>query len=143
MTLFTVPSAELRKNRPDDRATHVCGFIKIGAVHTYIVGAFHNKLFPPGLFHIILQLHAKVAVIPGVGKSAVNFIDPYIRILWIWQVLRFFPWSFPSCYLLDFHLFLLPLLSGMVSSYLFLFDSRLSACHSLINCIMALRIVTL
>lgn len=42
-------------------------------VHPYIVWAFHDEFFPPGFFYIVFQLHAKVAVIPGVGKSAVNF----------------------------------------------------------------------
>ena len=72
MTLFTVhqrigKTAQMTGGHPCLRVH------QDRAVHTYIVGAFHNKLFPPGLFHIILQLHAKVAVIPGVGKSAVNF----------------------------------------------------------------------
>ncbi len=43
-----------------------------GAVHTYVVGTLGDKLAPPGLLHIVLQLHAQISVIPGIGKSAVN-----------------------------------------------------------------------
>ena len=41
-------------------------------VHPYIVGIFLYKLLPPRFFHIIFQLHAQIAVIPGVGKAAID-----------------------------------------------------------------------
>ena len=41
-------------------------------VHTYIIGALLNKLLPPCLFHIVLQLYAKVTVIPGICQASVN-----------------------------------------------------------------------
>ena len=44
-----------------------------GGVQAYIVGILLNELLPPGLFNIIFQLHAKGAVVPGVGEAAVNF----------------------------------------------------------------------
>ena len=42
-----------------------------GAVHTHIVGILLHKLLPPGLLYIVFQLHTQIAVIPGVGKTAV------------------------------------------------------------------------
>ena len=44
-----------------------------GAVQAGVVLAFLYKLLPPGLLHIILQLHTQGAKVPGVGQAAVNF----------------------------------------------------------------------
>ena len=72
MALFTVHQ-RVRKTA-QMTGSHPCLRIhQNSTVHPYIVWAFHNEFFPPGFFHIVFQLHAKVAVIPGVGKSAVNF----------------------------------------------------------------------
>ena len=38
-----------------------------------IIGAFLNKLFPPGLFYVVFQLYAQRAVVPCVCEAAVNF----------------------------------------------------------------------
>ena len=43
-----------------------------GAVHAHIIPVPRDELLPPGLFYVILQLHAEVAVIPGVRQSAVD-----------------------------------------------------------------------
>ena len=42
------------------------------AVNAYIVRILLHELFPPRSFYIVLQLHAKVSVIPGVRKSPVD-----------------------------------------------------------------------
>ena len=44
-----------------------------GGVHAHVVGAFLHKLAPPGLFDVVFKFHAQRAVVPGVGKAAVNF----------------------------------------------------------------------
>ena len=44
-----------------------------GAVQAHVVGAFLDKLLPPGPLHIVFELHPQGAVIPGVGKPAVDF----------------------------------------------------------------------
>ena len=43
-----------------------------GGVQTHIVGVLLDKLLPPGLLHVVLQLHAQGAIVPGVGKAAVD-----------------------------------------------------------------------
>ena len=43
-----------------------------GGVEPDVVGILLNKFFPPGLFHVVLQLNAQRTVIPGVGKTAIN-----------------------------------------------------------------------
>ena len=43
-----------------------------GGVLTYVVGVLLDELLPPGLLHVVLQLHAQGAVIPGVGQAAVD-----------------------------------------------------------------------
>ena len=53
-------------------ATHTWGFIRDGGVHAHVGGGLLDKLFPPGLFHVIFKLHAQRAVIPGVGQAAVD-----------------------------------------------------------------------
>ena len=43
-----------------------------GAVQAGVVRAFLDKLLPPGLLDVVLQLHAQGAVVPGVGQAAVD-----------------------------------------------------------------------
>ncbi len=43
-----------------------------GTVNADILRGFLHEFFPPRLLDIILQLHAERAVIPCIGKSAVN-----------------------------------------------------------------------
>ena len=43
------------------------------AVHTHIVGRFLDELLPPRSLHVVLKLHAEIAVVPGVRESAVDF----------------------------------------------------------------------
>ena len=43
-----------------------------GGVHAHVSGGLLHKLLPPGLFHVVFKLHAQGAVVPGVGKPAVN-----------------------------------------------------------------------
>ena len=44
-----------------------------GCIQTHIVGAFLDELLHPRPFHVVLKFHAQGAVVPGVGKPAVNF----------------------------------------------------------------------
>ena len=44
-----------------------------GTVQTDIIGAFLNELLPPSPFDIIFQFDTEWAIIPSVGKSAVDF----------------------------------------------------------------------
>ena len=48
------------------------GIHQNGTVHTHIITVPRDELLPPGLLHIIFQLHAQVTVIPGIRKTAVN-----------------------------------------------------------------------
>ena len=48
------------------------GVHQYSSVKTNIVGVLLDELLPPGLFNVVLQLNAKGAVVPGVGKAAVN-----------------------------------------------------------------------
>ena len=43
------------------------------AVETYVICAFGDEFFPPGLFDIVLKFHAERTVIPCVCEAAVNF----------------------------------------------------------------------
>ena len=43
-----------------------------GGVQTHVVGVLLDELLPPGLLHVVLQLHAQGAVVPGVGQAAVD-----------------------------------------------------------------------
>ena len=43
-----------------------------GRVQAHVVGALLDKLLPPGLLDVVLQLHAQRTVVPGVGKTAVD-----------------------------------------------------------------------
>ena len=43
------------------------------AIHADIVGRLLNKLLPPGSLHVVLKLHAEIAVVPGICESAVDF----------------------------------------------------------------------
>ena len=43
-----------------------------GGVLTHVVGVLLHELLPPGLFDVVLQLHAKGAVVPRVGQAAVD-----------------------------------------------------------------------
>ena len=42
------------------------------AVNADVPGTLLNKFLPPGLLYVVLEFHAKIAVIPGVGQSAVD-----------------------------------------------------------------------
>ena len=44
-----------------------------GGVLPHVVGVFLHELLPPGLLDVVLQLHAQGAVVPCVGKAAVDF----------------------------------------------------------------------
>ena len=44
-----------------------------GGIQTHVVGVFLDELLPPGLLHVVLQLHTQGAVVPGVGQAAVDF----------------------------------------------------------------------
>ena len=41
-------------------------------VQTHVIGVLLDELLPPGLLHVVLQLHAQGAVVPGVGQTAVD-----------------------------------------------------------------------
>ena len=43
-----------------------------GSIQTHVIGAFLHKLFQPCLFDVVLELHAKGAVVPAVGQTAVD-----------------------------------------------------------------------
>ena len=43
------------------------------SVEADVIRAFLHKLLQPCLFHVVFELHAKRAVVPAVGKAAVNF----------------------------------------------------------------------
>ena len=43
-----------------------------GGVLAHVVGVLLDELLPPGLLHVVLQLHTQRAVVPGVGQTAVN-----------------------------------------------------------------------
>ena len=42
------------------------------AVHTHIIRGLLNELLPPGFFYVILQFHAKIAVIPRIRQTSVD-----------------------------------------------------------------------
>ena len=44
-----------------------------GGVQAHVVGGLLDEFLPPGLFHVVLELHAQGAVVPGVGQAAVDF----------------------------------------------------------------------
>ncbi len=72
-TLMTFPAIHQRVGKAAQMpACHPrLGVHQNCTVHTHIVGVFHDKLLPPSLLYVIFQLHAKIAVIPCVSKSAV------------------------------------------------------------------------
>ena len=43
-----------------------------GGILPHVVGILLDKLLPPGPFHVIFQLHAQGAVVPGVGQATVD-----------------------------------------------------------------------
>ena len=43
-----------------------------GGVQAHVVGVLLDELLPPGLFHVVLQLHAQGAVIPGISQAAID-----------------------------------------------------------------------
>ena len=43
-----------------------------GGVQAHVIGVLLDKLLPPGLLHIVFQLHTQRAVVPGVGQAAVD-----------------------------------------------------------------------
>ena len=52
---------------------HPClGVHDDGSIQTHVIGAFLHKLFQPCLFDVVLELHAKGAVVPAVGQTAVD-----------------------------------------------------------------------
>ena len=42
------------------------------AVNAYVVRALLNEFLPPCFLYVVLQLYAKVAVIPGVCQAAID-----------------------------------------------------------------------
>ena len=42
------------------------------AVKTYVVGAFDDEFFPPSLFDVVFHCNTEGAVVPRIGKTAVN-----------------------------------------------------------------------
>ena len=48
------------------------GIHQNGAIQPHIVGRLLDEMLPPGFFYIVFQFHAQGAVVPGVGKSAVD-----------------------------------------------------------------------
>ena len=49
------------------------GIHQDGGVQAYVVGVLLNEFLPPGTLDVVLQFNAEGAVVPGVGKTAVNF----------------------------------------------------------------------
>ena len=43
-----------------------------GRIQADVVGVFLHELLPPGLFDVVLELRAEGAVVPAVGKTAVD-----------------------------------------------------------------------
>ena len=43
------------------------------AVYADVVRILHDEFLPPGFLYIVFQFHSQRAVIPGIGKTAVNF----------------------------------------------------------------------
>ena len=43
-----------------------------GGILSHVVGILLHEFLPPGLFDVVLQLHAQRTVVPGVGKAAVD-----------------------------------------------------------------------
>ena len=43
-----------------------------GGVQAHVVLVLLDELLPPGLFDVVLQLHAQGAVVPGIGETAVD-----------------------------------------------------------------------
>ena len=41
-------------------------------VYAHIIGGFLNKLLPPCFFNVILQFHAKIAVVPCIRQASVD-----------------------------------------------------------------------
>ena len=42
-------------------------------IQTHVIGVLLHELLPPGVLDVFLQLRAEGAIVPGVGKAAVNF----------------------------------------------------------------------
>ena len=54
-------------------AGHPClGVHEDGGILSHVVGVLLHEFLPPGLFDVVLQLHAQRTVVPGVGKAAVD-----------------------------------------------------------------------
>ena len=49
------------------------GIHQDGAVQSHVVGGFLDKFLPPCSFDIVFKLHTQGAIVPGVGKAAVDF----------------------------------------------------------------------
>jgi hypothetical protein len=50
-----------------------------GGVQTHVVGVLLHEFLPPGALDVVLELHAQRAVVPGVGKAAVDFAARKIK----------------------------------------------------------------
>ena len=48
------------------------GIHEDGAVYAHVLGGLGDKLLPPGLLDVVLELNAQISVIPGVGQTAVD-----------------------------------------------------------------------
>ena len=73
------------------------------AVHAHVIPVPCDKFLPPGLFYVILQLHAKIAVIPGICQSAVDLGSRVYKAPGLGERYDFFHCLFHN------YLFLLPL----------------------------------
>ena len=73
-TLMAFPAVHqrIRKTTQMTAGHPGLGIHQNSTVHAHIVGVFHNKFLPPCFFYIILQFHAKIAIVPCIGQAAVN-----------------------------------------------------------------------
>ena len=73
-TLFTALAVHQRvREAAQMSGCHPClGVHENRTVYTYVVRAFLNKFLPPCTFYIVFQFYAQIAVVPCIGKAAVN-----------------------------------------------------------------------
>ena len=73
-TLMTLPAIHERIGEAAQMAACYPG-LRIhqnSAVHAHIIRILLYEFLPPGLFHIVFQLHTQIAVIPGVCQAPID-----------------------------------------------------------------------
>ena len=95
---------------------HPClGVHEDRTVYAYVIGGFLHEFLPPDFFDIVFQLHAKIAVIPGIGQAPVDLaagVDKASRFGKVDDLIHCF-----------FHVFSSPFLLGCVKALFLIIPS--------------------